>query len=134
MRHRRAADLVAVDRDGEKMRRRLWTVSDRTAAASAVRTTGCGRVPGLSASYHTAGFFRSDFALRRGVLGREYMDDPQGRTLLLDFPITKGDAMQPAVSVNSSNGRRSLRSRVIKTRAVLDEFARLHGLRKIGDP
>jgi len=61
------------------------------------------------------------------------MDDPQGRTLLLDFPITEGDAVQPAFRFFIDWAARFALADDQDTYFVLDEFARLPGLRKIGD-
>jgi len=57
------------------------------------------------------------------------MDDPQGRTLLLGFLITEGDAVQPAFRFFIDWAARFALADD-KTCFVLDEFARLPGLRK----
>jgi len=61
------------------------------------------------------------------------MDDPQGRTLLLDFPITEGDAVQPAFRFFIDWAARFALDDDQDTYFVLDEFAAAPGLRKIGD-
>jgi len=62
------------------------------------------------------------------------MQDPQRRTLLLDFPITEGDEVQPAFRFFIDWAPRFALVDDRDTYFVLNEFVRLPGLRKIGDP
>ncbi|MFC7198437.1 type IV secretory system conjugative DNA transfer family protein [Halospeciosus flavus] len=131
------ADLVAFvqSTDKQEMHERLTDHSDLTAAASAIDPDSERQAAGVYANFQQviADLFRGDFAEAGEFSIREYMDDPQGRTLLLDFPITEGDAVQPAFRFFIDWAARFALANEQDTYFVLDEFARLPGLRKIGD-
>jgi hypothetical protein len=131
------ADLVAFvqSTDKQEMHERLTDHSDLTAAASAIDPDSERQAAGVYANFQQviADLFRGDFAEAGEFSIREYMDDPQGRTLLLDFPITEGDAVQPAFRFFIDWAARFALADDQDTYFVLDEFARLPGLRKIGD-
>ncbi|QIO25583.1 type IV secretory system conjugative DNA transfer family protein [Haloarcula sp. JP-L23] len=131
------ADLVAFvqSTDKQEMHERLTDHSDLTAAASAIDPDSERQAAGVYANFQQviADLFRGDFAEAGEFSIREYMDDPQGRTLLLDFPITEGDAVQPAFRFFIDWAARFALANDQDTYFVLDEFARLPGLRKIGD-
>lgn len=131
------ADLVAFvqSTDKQEMHERLTDYSDLTAAASAIDPDSERQAAGVYANFQQviADLFRGDFAEAGEFSIREYMDDPQGRTLLLDFPITEGDAVQPAFRFFIDWAARFALANDQDTYFVLDEFARLPGLRKIGD-
>ena len=131
------ADLVAFvqSTDKQEMHERLTDYSDLTAAASAIDPDSERQAAGVYANFQQviADLFRGDFAEAGEFSIREYMDDPQGRTLLLDFPITEGDAVQPAFRFFIDWAARFALANEQDTYFVLDEFARLPGLRKIGD-
>lgn len=131
------ADLVAFvqSTDKQEMHERLTDHSDLTAAASAIDPDSERQAAGVYANFQQviADLFRGDFAEAGEFSIREYMDDPQGRTLLLDFPITEGDAVQPAFRFFIDWAARFALASDQDTYFVLDEFARLPGLRKIGD-
>jgi hypothetical protein len=131
------ADLVAFvqSTDKQEMHERLTDYSDLTAAASAIDPDSERQAAGVYANFQQviADLFRGDFAEAGEFSIREYIDDPQGRTLLLDFPITEGDAVQPAFRFFIDWAARFALANDQDTYFVLDEFARLPGLRKIGD-
>jgi len=131
------ADLVAFvqSTDKQEMHERLTDHSDLTAAASAIDPDSERQAAGVYANFQQviADLFRGDFAEAGEFSIREYMDDPQGRTLLLDFPITEGDAVQPAFRFFIDWAARFALANEQDTYFVLDEFARLPGLRKMGD-
>ncbi|WP_257301189.1 type IV secretion system DNA-binding domain-containing protein [Haloarchaeobius sp. FL176] len=131
------ADLVAFvqSTDKQEMHERLTDYSDLTAAASAIDPDSERQAAGVYANFQQviADLFHGDFAEAGEFSIREYMDDPQGRTLLLDFPITEGDAVQPAFRFFIDWAARFALANEQDTYFVLDEFARLPGLRKIGD-
>lgn len=131
------ADLVAFvqSTDKQEMHERLTDYSDLTAAASAIDPDSERQAAGVYANFQQviADLFRGDFAEAGEFSIREYIDDPQGRTLLLDFPITEGDAVQPAFRFFIDWAARFALANEQDTYFVLDEFARLPGLRKIGD-
>lgn len=131
------ADLVAFvqSTDKQEMHERLTDHSDLTAAASAIDPDSERQAAGVYANFQQviADLFRGDFAEAGEFSIREYMQDPQGRTLLLDFPITEGDAVQPAFRFFVDWAARFALADDQDTYFVLDEFARLPGLRKIGD-
>ncbi|EMA31936.1 TraD protein [Haloarcula japonica DSM 6131] len=131
------ADLVAFvqSTDKQEMHEQLTDHSDLTAAASAIDPDSERQAAGVYANFQQiiADLFRGDFAEAGEFSIREYMQDPQGRTLLLDFPITEGDAVQPAFRFFIDWAARFALADDRDTYFVLDEFARLPGLRKIGD-
>ncbi|WP_049934628.1 type IV secretory system conjugative DNA transfer family protein [Haloplanus natans] len=131
------ADLVAFvqSTDKQEMHERLTDYSDLTAAASAIDPDSERQAAGVYANFQQviADLFRGDFAEAGEFSIREYMNDPQGRTLLLDFPITESDAVQPAFRFFIDWAARFALANEQDTYFVLDEFARLPGLRKIGD-
>ncbi|MFC7164863.1 type IV secretory system conjugative DNA transfer family protein [Halospeciosus flavus] len=123
------ADLVAFvqSTDKQEMHERLTDHSDLTAAASAIDPDSERQAAGVYANFQQviADLFRGDFAEAGEFSIREYMDDPQGRTLLLDFPITEGDAVQPAFRFFIDWAARFALANEQDTYFVLDEFARL---------
>jgi hypothetical protein len=131
------ADLVAFVRSTNKQELydRLTEHSDLSAAASAIDPDSERQAAGVYANFQQviADLFRGDFAEAGTFSIREYMQDPQGRTLLLDFPITEGDAVQPAFRFFIDWAARFALADDQDTYFVLDEFARLPGLRKLGD-
>lgn len=131
------ADLVAFvqSTDKQEMYEQLTTYSDLSAAASAIDPDSERQAAGVYANFQQviADLFRGDFAEAGEFSIREYMQDPQGRTLLLDFPITEGDAVQPAFRFFIDWGARFALADDQDTYFVLDEFARLPELRKVGD-
>jgi hypothetical protein len=71
--------------------------------------------------------FTGDFARPDGRFSvREYMADPRGRVLLLDYPITEGDRVEPAFRylVERAIGQ-ALADGSRHAYFVLDEFARI---------
>jgi len=123
------ADLVAFvqSTDKQEMHERLTDHSDLTAAASAIDPDSERQAAGVYANFQQviADLFRGDFAEAGSSRFGEYMDDPQGRTLLLDFPITEGDAVQPAFRFFIDWAARFALADDQDTYFVLDEFARL---------
>jgi len=131
------ADLVAFvqSTDKQEMHERLTDHSDLTAAASSIdrirndRLRACTRTSSklsLTSSAVTS-------LLRRGVLDSGIYGRSTGTDVAVDFPITEGDAVQPAFRFFIDWAARFALADDQDTYFVLDEFARLPGLRKIGD-
>lgn len=131
------ADLVAFVRSTDKheMYDRLSEYSDLTAAAAAIDPDAERQSTGVYANFQQviADLFRGDFAEAGEFSIREYMANPQGRTLILDFPIQEGDAVKPAFRFFVDWSARFALTDDRGAYFVLDEFARLPDLRKIGD-
>ncbi|UPV76622.1 type IV secretion system DNA-binding domain-containing protein (plasmid) [Halorussus limi] len=131
------ADLVAFveQTDKQELYERLAEYPDLVAAASAIDPDADRQAAGVYANFQQviADLFRGDLADDGEFSIREYMEDPQGRTLVLDFPITEGEAVQPAFRFFIDWAARFALSDDRNTYFVLDEFARLPKLRKIGD-
>lgn len=81
--------------------------------------------------------FVGDFARSPDDVGfviREYMDDPQGVPLVLDFPKDRGATTEPLFRFMTDWAARFALSDPDRQHYfVLDEFARIPHLRKIGD-
>jgi len=131
------ADLVAFvqSTDKQEMHERLTDHSDLTAAASAIDPDSERQAAGVYANFQQviADLFRGDFAEAGSSRFGNIWTIPQGRTLLLDFPITEGDAVQPAFRFFIDWAARFALADDQDTYFVLDEFARLLASRKIGD-
>ena len=71
--------------------------------------------------------FVGDFARPNGEFSvREYMDDPDGRTLVLDYPIEEGDRVTPVFRLWIDRAiQYALADRSRGAYFVLDEFARI---------
>lgn len=131
------ADLVTFVQtmDREEMHDRLSEHTDLTAAASAIDPDAERQAAGVYANFQQqiADLFREDFAEAGEFSIREYMQNPDGRTLVLDFPIREGDAVEPAFRFFIDWAARFALTDDRGSYFVLDEFARLPGLRKVGD-
>lgn len=76
--------------------------------------------------------FTGDFTEEGSFSVREYMRDPDGRTLLLDFPIDQGERVKPAFRFFIDWAiRHALDDRERDAYFVLDEFQALPGLERI---
>jgi hypothetical protein len=131
------ADLVTFVQtmDKEEMYDRLSDHPDLVAAASAIDPDADRQAAGVYANFQQviADLFRGDFAEDGTFSIREYMANPDGRTLVLDFPIREGDAVQPAFRFFVDWSARFALTDTRGSYFLLDEFARLPGLRKVGD-
>lgn len=121
--------------DKQEMHEQLSEYPDLVAAASAIDPESKRQAAGVYANFQQviADLFRGDFAETGDFSIREYMQNPQGRILLLEFPITEGEAIQPAFRFFIDWSARFALSDNRETYFVLDEFARLPALRKMGD-
>jgi type IV secretory pathway TraG/TraD family ATPase VirD4 len=131
------ADLVAFvqQMDKTEMHQRLSNHQDLVAAASAIDPDAERQAAGVYANFQQvmADLFRGDFAEAGEFSIREYMANPDERTLLLDYPIREGDAVAPAFRFFVDWSARFALTDTRGSYFLLDEFARLPGLRKVGD-
>lgn len=122
--------------DPETMYEDLTEYDDLTAKASAIDPEASRQATGVYATVQqrVSDLFVGDFAKKGDFAVREYMNDPQGRVMLLDYPEGKGDTVGPIFGFLVDEAiRAGLNAPDRDCRYVLDEFATLPTLRKIDD-
>jgi energy-coupling factor transporter ATP-binding protein EcfA2 len=128
------ADLVTFvqETDRDEMYELLMGYDDLQPAARAIDPDADRQAAGVYANFQQviADMFRGDFARMGSFSIREYMTNPDGRTLLLEYPIQEGDAVAPAFRFFVDWSARYALDDSRGAYFLLDEFARLPELRK----
>lgn len=114
----------------------LQEYEDLRGAASAIDPDASPQAAGVYATVQQRvnDVFVGDFAKDGEFSIREYMANPRGRVLVLDFPQRYGDAVKPVFRFFIDQAaRHALATSNRSSSFVLDEFARIPGLRRIGE-
>lgn len=130
------ADLAAYFKrtDREQLYADLTEYDDLVAPASALDPDAGRQAAGVYATcqQQVADLFVDEFAAEGDFSIREYMADPDGRILLLDYPQERGGSVAPVFRFMIDRGASlSLADPDRPATFVLDEFARLPPLRRI---
>lgn len=76
--------------------------------------------------------FKGDFRKKGDFSIRDYIHDPDGRTLILDFPLDKGDSIKPVYRLFIDwSIRHGLAADERDTYYLLDEFQTIPGLERV---
>lgn len=122
--------------DRVEMYERLSEHDDLMAAASAIDPEADRQAAGVFATLQqkVQDVFVGDFAEAGDFSVREYMNNPQGRVLLLDNPIRQSEQVRPVFRfLVDHSAMHALDDSSRWSYFVLDEFARIDGLRRIGE-
>ena len=122
--------------DAEQLYEDLTEYDDLVGPASAINPDASKQAAGVYATVQQRvnDVFVGDFAQEGTFSIREYMEDPQGQVLVLDFPKEYGEMIKPAFRFFIDHAaRHALTSADTQASFVLDEFARIPHLRRIGE-
>lgn len=130
------ADLAAyfAKTDREQLHADLVEYDDLVAPASALDPDAGRQAAGVYATcqQQVADLFVDEFAADGEFSIREYMSDPRGRILVLDYPQRQGDSVAPVFRfLLDHSATHALDDADRAATFILDEFARLPPLRRI---
>ncbi|WP_254547196.1 type IV secretory system conjugative DNA transfer family protein [Halomarina pelagica] len=122
--------------DAKQLYEDLTSYEDLIGAASAIDPDASKQAAGVYATVQqrVTDVFIDDFAKNGEFSIREYMEDPRGRVLVLDFPQRYGQVVTPVFRFFLD--RAAMHALASPQRGgyfILDEVARIPGLRRIGD-